>query len=313
MHRFRLSVFAALAVCVGLCLAPSCDDFTVTLHFVQPDKAELSESQDVSIAPADEVHVSNDIGATRVTVDPSATQIKVEVLRTAWAATPEDAQALLGEMQVTVGNAGGIVTIDALMPAIATSDQADFQIEFTDDDSVNITALLGDVQVSTYRLRVTLPPGHAVKVDQGIGTVRTIGLDSFGEITVFAGDVIASACQADLRIDSRFGDVEIRNHRGSLDVAVASGFTELEVDLLQLTDGVRVESGSGDIRATFEADVEADLFAEADDGRVDFRVLEFDEVDYDLLRWRKIEAELNDGGAEIRLTTRDGNIEIHGH
>ncbi len=210
MTRSRQWSGALLVVSSVFLLGQTCSgDFFFSFTFITPDKAESTETRTVAL-PADAVvRITNDIGSTRVTVDPSATEATIQILRTALAGSTALAEDLLDEMTVSVtppAGAGGALVIHAIRPPAATDDAAHFEATITEDE-ISVVAILGSVRVATYRLRITLPPGHRVELLQEVGEVRVVGLDEASEVVNRAGSVRSVAGEAALAVTADGGRV----------------------------------------------------------------------------------------------------------
>jgi len=312
MKRFQNYTFIALCICAIGIWGPSCADFTFSITFVTPDEAESTETQTATLLEGTTVQISNDIGSTRVTVDPNATQASIEIIRTALASTQADADALLAKMTVTITEPtqeNNVLTINAVRPPEATDDESQFQSTISEDE-INIVAIVGDAQVVNYRLRITLPSGYSVDVTQDVGQIRAVGLDAASTLTALTGSVRSIAGEADLTVSTQAGNVNIESHEGSLDVDVDAGSADIEIVSLNTDDVVEVDVDTGGIDMVLPMDINAGLRALVDLGRVSFSAGDFSSTSGVTDTRTFVEATLGSGGATIDLFTDVGNIDI---
>lgn len=296
----------------GLLLLVACVGFTLNLSFIVPERAESTETLSYSVEAGTTVEVANDIGSTRVIVDPQADTVSVEVKRIALSDTQSGADELLERMVVTVTEPqadGDSLLIEAIKPATATDDEDNFQFN-VEDDQINIVAIVGSAEVAQYQLRVTLPAGHPLVVEQGVGRVRAVGLDTAATLSAESGTVHTLSVRAPLTVTVEAGGVNIEAHVGSLDVEVGAGSADLEIVSLAAADAVTATVTTGGIDCNLPEDIDADLRALVDLGAVVFEGTDFIAVS-DLTETSNfVEAVLNAGGPSIDLRVDLGDIDI---
>ncbi len=313
MARSRRLTCVLLTMSSSLWLGTTCSgDFFFSFTFIKPDKAESTQTQTAELPAGTPVRITNDIGSTRVTVDPNATGVTIQILRTALASSKAEAEALLDEMTVSVtppAGDGDALVLHAIRPPEATGDVAQFQATITEDE-ISVVAILGSVRVATYRLRITLPPGHEVQLVQEVGEVRVVGLDAPSTVTARAGSVRSVAGEAELDIAASAGNVRVLSHRGSLSLDLEAGSAYVDLVSLAAADSVNVRTEAGDIDILLPADVNALLAARADAGRVRFRVADFHAATNVTASRTRVAATLGAGGPPIDLRALAGNIDI---
>jgi len=313
MARSRRLTCVLLTLSSSLLLGTTCSgDFFFSITFIKPDKAESTETQTAELSAGTPVRITNDIGSTRVTVDPNATEATIQILRTALANSTAEAEELLDAMTVTMTPAVGDedpLVIHAVRPPDATGDSAHFQATITEDE-INVVAILGSVSVATYRLRITLPPGHEVELVQEVGEVRVVGLDAPSAVTARAGSVRSVAGEAELNVAVSAGSARVLSHRGSLSLDLEAGSAYVDLVSLAAADSVNVRTEAGDIDILLPADVSALLRARADAGRVRFRVADFHSATSVTASRTRVAATLGAGGPPIDLRALAGNIDI---
>lgn len=307
--RTRSTLLAALFLVSGipLVLAASC-----IITFITPEMATSTETKNVALPDDAVVVVSNELGTTKVRVDESATQARVDIVRIAYAASQEDAEDLLAQMEVTITEPTDednrlVVTAKAVQGA--TSDEGSFDMVISEDD-VAITSIFSRARVAKYRITVTLPSGHGVDVTQKVGLIVANDLDTASTLHGEAGSVLAEGCTAALTANTDAGDVKVSSHNGSLSATISAGSALIDIVALASDDVVNVAIDAGTIDIDLPADVAADLEASASVGRVYFNEADFTAATVTTDTSTDVVAALNGGGADVNLQTDVGNIEI---
>jgi hypothetical protein len=308
--KTRIGIVSCLGLCACglLSMASSC---TITVR--TPASAISTDTQTAAMPAGASLVVSNELGTTRVTVDPAATEATMQISRIAYAASEADAEDLLADMQVvvTAPTAGdNRLVIIAAAPPQATDDQTDFDMSVTGDDVV-ISAVFGNARVAKYRLTITLPPGHAVEATQTAGLLRATGLDTASTLSSEAATVRCIAATAAMTIDSKAGSVFVTEHAGSLNVDSDASSVSVGVASLAADESLTVHVDAGSISMDLPAGVDADLEAAATVGLVSFDKNDFTDVTIDVQTMSYVRVQLNDGGPIIDLSTTAGGISIN--
>jgi len=307
--RISLGTLLAAVAVLG-----ACDGFTISITFVEPKRAQSSETQNVALPDGAGVIVNNDNGSTRVTVDPNATQAAIEIIRIALAQTQEEADALLAQIVVTVQTPDADnpdLRITATRPEGTTGSTSEFEFEL-EDDELNITGIRSNRKVAIVRLRISLPPGHAVQVSQTNGPIRVAGLDRNSSLTTTNGSIKSITCNADLTLQTTNGAIDVEEHDGSLIATAQNGALDLDVADLAANQMIDAQTQNGSLRLRLPANVDANLTADTSNGRVRLRAEDFNSVSDASISPRSVRAKLNDGGAMVDLDTTNGNITIEG-
>jgi hypothetical protein len=294
-------------------MASTCD-FTISLSFVTPEKAESTETLTAAMPDGAKIVVNNRNGSTRVTVDPNATEATLEITRIAFGADQEEADALLENIVVTVTPPtaeDNTLRVEAPRPDVASENDGDFQATLIDDE-LHITGIMNTRRVAIVKLRITIPAGHAVEVTNYNGAVRAVDLDTASTLTSRNGSIRTIDATANLTIETNNGAIEVEGHRGSLDVETHNGRLEIEVRSLAADQQIRAETKNGMIRLELPSDIDAELSAETNNGLIVFREREFDGVTNLEMERRTLTATLNGGGPTIDVETHNGMIDIDG-
>lgn len=279
---------------------------------VVPRTAEATETQSIAMPAGAVLRVKNDIGSTRVTVDPTATEATVEIKRVSQAGNQDDADAVLAEMSAsittpTAGNNALVITAEP--PPSATSDPSEFTATVTDEGLV-VTGVFTHRIVAKFEIFVTLPAGHRVEIEHGFGGVRTIALDTPSTVDLRSGKYKSVNASTSITATVNAGDIEFDSHTGSVNANLEAGQIDLEV--LDLASGdnvlIRIESGSLDLELTRELD--AVLKAVSGLGAVSFRPSDFTAATVATQTLTRVEATLNAGGPSIDAAIDVGQIDI---
>ncbi|MFH1418318.1 MAG: DUF4097 family beta strand repeat-containing protein [Planctomycetota bacterium] len=299
-----------LSACCLLTTLWACDSFTFTFSFVTPKTAEAAATETVAIPGGARLVVNNEIGSTRVTVDPGATQLTVEITRIALAEDQAEADDLLTKIIVTITEAADQITIDAPKPAEATGVDTDFSFELVDDE-LNITGIVNSRRVAVVNLRITIPPAHQVEVTNYNGAIRAVDLDAASVLTSHNGRIHTIDATAALSLETYNGGIEVEGQRGSLDAETHNGGLEIEVRTLAAGQHVIGRTHNGRVELNLPSDIDAELSAETDNGPIEFENGDWDNVsNVSWTSWHELAATLNDGGPSIDVSTNNGRVEI---
>jgi len=297
-------------------LIGACDGFSFTFSFILPRSATATETTTYTLPDGANIVVTNDNGSTRVTVDPAVTQATVEVRRTALVREQADADALLPKIVVTVTEPtmdANTLTISAPRPPEATDDSENFEV-VVDDDEISVTTITEEAMVSVVNLRITVPPGHAVDVTHGNGSVRAVTLDTPSVLRIETGSIRSIGAGTHLTTRTGTGSVFIEGHDGGLDTMIGTGPLNADFADLDASEEVLVRIEVGSIELRLPDDVDADLSALTEVGDIYFSKFDFDDTN-NLSQSHNGPGEfltvtLNDGGASIDLRTETGGIDI---
>ncbi len=312
MNRSRIVSAVAWLACGGLVIVLGCAGFTLTVQFIVPQRAQSTDTQTFDLPEDALVRVTNELGSTRVTVDPDATQATVEIKRIALADSKADAQDLLEEMTVTITEptAGdNVLTITAELPEGATNDGGNFQATVTNDE-IDVVAIVGSTVVAQYRLRITLPPGHGVEATNEVGPIRAVALDTESTLTTSAGSIHSIAGGAALTAQVEAGNIDVEAHRGSLDLDADAGSISIEIVALSAADTVTADVQAGSIDIDLPREINAVLTALSELGVVSFRERDFADTSDVIDTSSYVEATLGTGGATIDLATEVGQVDV---
>ncbi len=177
----------------------------------------------------------------------------------------------------------------------------------------------------TVAMTVLVPRGAQVRVSSGNGavTVERVG----GEVNASTGNgrVIIRNTDGAVRVSTGNGDVEVRDvagavrvttgngrvsvttARGPVEARSGNGDLDVRMTAVQASEDMTFSTGSGDVRVTLPADYNGDLDASTGNGSIS--------SDFDLkvtgrLSPRRVRAAIGRGGARLRLSTGNGELEV---
>lgn len=204
-------------------------------------------------------------------------EVRVEAVKRVKSGSRSKAEDVMGRIEVAVEQRGDHLEIETRLPRNGDSGFLDWLVG---NDS--------NAQVS-YEIRV--PRSTDVEVDTVNGKVRIAGV---------AGRVEANTTN---------GGIEMADLRGSVQAGTTNG--GIDVELSEVADGrdMRLSTTNGGISLRLPRDVRASVDADTTNGGIDIEGLD---ADVRSRGRRHVEADLNGGGPEIRLTTTNGGIKIMG-
>jgi DUF4097 and DUF4098 domain-containing protein YvlB len=171
-------------------------------------------------------------------------------------------------------------------------------------------------------VRVLVPSGRSVHVDQLVGRVDINGVDATLDVDVASAPVTAVNTSGALSIDAGSGRVNITTHRGELSIDVGSGaitVDDVETGTLNLdtgsgsvtgtrivADDLRVDTGSGNIDLGAAAVRSGRI--DTGSGRVRLAVTSIDDLDIDSGSGQVTLSVAGDLDARLSITTGSGGI-----
>ncbi len=153
-----------------------------------------------------------------------------------------------------------------------------------------------------------------VKRISGDMNVTTTSGDIFGEklegdlsVSQTSGDLRLFGIDGDIQAISSSGDMDIQQERGSLSLNTSSGDIRVKTNILPSKEYV-VNSSSGDVKLYIASQSGAELKLKTASGDINCKI----PMQLRVATSKKVEGTLNNGGAEIAITTASGNISLFG-
>lgn len=214
-------------------------------------------------------------------------------------------------------NADGNVTICSTFRGNDPCDQDRGSRSRNDDDgwrrsvTVVMTVLVprgAQVRVSTGNGAVTVERvGGEVSASTGNGRVTVRNTDGAVRVTTGNGDVEVRDVAGAVRVTTGNGRVSVSTARGPVEARSGNGDVDVRMTTVQASEDMTFSTGSGDVRVTLPADYNGDLDASTGNGSIS--------SDFDLkvagrLSPRRVRAAIGRGGARLRLSTGNGELEV---
>jgi DUF4097 and DUF4098 domain-containing protein YvlB len=201
---------------------------------------------------------------------------------------------------------------------------------------VGVHATSGDLLTKRIKGNLDLQTTSGdVEIFEVGGDVAVRGTSSDLEISDIKGDVEISSTSGEtsvqditgsVKIDKTSGDIYLERIKGDIQTSSSSG--DLVID--QIEGGLDLQTSSGDIEVRTEISRQYEYYVETSSGSVDFWLPENSDAQIALktssgsinselpvilhtISRNLLEGELGSGGAEVRLVTSSGDIELREH
>ena len=240
-----------------------------------PISAQVQESQILEVSGSTTLELHSDAGSITVTAT-ETDHIEVDMTRTAWAATEEDARLAAENLPVNITQNGNRISIDFEQPDEITlvggrggMNSVDFTIQVPVDTAVILETSFGDISLN--------------------GTTGTAELSgSFGDLTVsqVTGALTMHSSQSALTVrdvnaglepvtlDTSFGDIRVNGLTGE-DMVIRTSNGTISAQNLNSTGKIEIQDQFGDITLSqFSA---ARLSITSSNGRVEVEAGELEE------------------------------------
>jgi DUF4097 and DUF4098 domain-containing protein YvlB len=180
----------------------------------------------------------------------------------------------------------------------------------------------GDGVEAWADIRILVPQGRSVHVDQLVGRVDVDGVDATINVDVAAAPVTTANTSGQLFIDTGSGRVNVTAHRGRLGIDVGSGsitIDDIETQTLNLDTGsgtitgtrivadqLKVDTGSGNVDLSASTVQGGQIHTGS--GRVRLAVASIDDLEVDTGSGSVTLSVVNDLNARVSITTGSGGI-----
>ena len=164
------------------------------------------------------------------------------------------------------------------------------------------------VRVSTGNGAVTVERvGGEVNATTGNGRVNVRNTEGAVRVSTGNGDVEVRDVAGAVRVTTGNGRVSVSTARGPVEARSGNGDLDVRMTAVQASEDMTFSTGSGDVRVTLPADYNGDLDASTGNGSIS--------SDFDLkvegrLSPRRVRAAIGRGGARLRLSTGNGELEV---
>jgi DUF4097 and DUF4098 domain-containing protein YvlB len=272
--------------------------FALAAFAAGPAPARASEARKVTektfeFAPGGEVVIQNQNG--RITIEAwTRPQVRVQVTRVARASDNQAAESYLKQIRSDVEIRDGRIEIVSHYPkrkettgfwAILVEHVASFQTH--------------------YYLQV--PVETALDLSTSNGQVRVGGTRGGLDAGTTNGNIEITGVVGPMAAHSTNGGIEVKGGSGSLSAETTNGTIEAELKSLDPHGKVSAETTNGSVRLYLPAGVKADLSAGTTNGRVS---VSFPVSGKEVMTTKSVRGTINGGGAEISLSTTNGDISV---
>jgi DUF4097 and DUF4098 domain-containing protein YvlB len=253
------------------------------------------------------------------------TEVRIEALKVSEAASEEKAKENCAQVTIEITREAGVLRIDTKYPqqkkfwgGDSLDVSVDYKLWVPSGASVEVKSVSGDVDLESL--------GGAVKARVVSGSVALRKAASGADLTTVSGDLTLEDVTGNVYLKTVSGNIEAAWVKGSIEAESVSGGIEMRevfgasgVNAKTLSGNVvylgRLEAGgryalkshSGNVRMSLPADAAFSFDAEAFSGVVDsdFKI----EVSGKISP-REVHGTINGGGAEVRLSTFSGSIDL---
>jgi len=277
-----------------------------------------------SLARDGRVFLSNLSGTVDVKVWKDE-KVRIEAVKVSRAATQDAARENAGQVTIEVTREAGELRIETKYPRRkggwgdrSINVSVNYTLWIPDKASPEIKSISGDINIDAV--------GGAVKAHAVSGGVDILGASGNVDVNVVSGDIRLENVSGDVYLKAVSGSIEAARVKGSIQAETVSGRVRLEdvseartVRAKSLSGGIvyngtidaqgryTLESHSGNVRMTIPAASAFDFNAKTFSGVI--------ETDFPIevsgkISPREIRGVVGGGGADIKLSSFSGNIEL---
>ncbi len=297
---------------------------TLSLSALAKDRYEEKFEKTEALAKDGKVFLGNISGDVIVkTWDKD--EVRIEALKVSEASSEAKAKENCGQVTIEVTREAGVLRIDTKYPhqkrfwgGDSLDVSVDYKLWVPSGASVEVKSVSGDLGLESL--------GGAVKARVVSGSVVLRKAAAGADLTTVSGDMAVEDVTGNVYLKTVSGDIIAARVKGSIEAESVSGGIEMRevsgaagvnaktlsgdvVYLGRLETGGRysLKSHSGDVRMSLPADAAFSFDAETFSGDVDsdFKI----EVSGKISP-REVHGTINGGGAEVRLSTFSGSIDL---
>lgn len=243
--------------------------------------------------------------------------VRVHARVTGWAndvATAEE-RAKSVALQTTVEGGNLLLSADTGGEPGIRRVRVDYQILVPGGVSVGIDTIGGDVEVNDVSADVWISTisgdisiAHVtgdVEAKTKSGDVEANGIGGDLKCASLSGDIAVSGARGDIACDTKSGDVEVSGALAAVSAQSVSGDVAVRMDAAPST-AVDLKSVSGDLELSVVAETSARIELRTTSGEIDCEA----PVREERRSRTELTGVMNDGLAEIRMSTVSGDIEL---
>lgn len=155
---------------------------------------------------------------------------------------------------------------------------------------------------NALRISTRAPSQSGALVDYFIKVPRAVNIK---DIIAREGRIFISGIYGSVKAEMAGGDIEVENFSGSLNARVSVGSITAGLYDLRKEDEIILNCREGDITVFLQEGVHASIYAAAPEGIIT------DEFELERKEEGYVESRIGEGGASIRITALNGNIQIN--
>ena len=273
-----LVVGAALLIVMGLCALTAVGSLTYLRKsnfdwgVLRPQdiSAKVTEAKTIEVEEGTELELTSSAGNVTIIGSETGGEIEVQMVKTAWRATDEEAREAAEALQASFTETSGKLIIDysissrtSYLSSSGGIDKIDFTIHVPTGTELNIKTSFGAIKVSNVSGEINLET-------------------DFGKVSVedVRGGVVVKNTNGDViihRVNAPDGNVEVKSSFGSIDIEDVEAKTidlsntngDLTGEILKASGEIRLDTEFGTIK--FSQLEGASLNADSSNGKVDLR------------------------------------------
>ncbi len=246
---------------------------------VNPISAQVQESRDFEVAGAATLEIYSDAGDITVTAA-EVDQIEVEMTRTAWGASEEDAQVAAKALPVTI-----------------TQDGDQLTIRFEQPENITLLGNSGGLESVDFTIRV--PVETSVKLETHFGEISLTGTTGRAELTGSFGNLSAFGVTGALEMRSSQADLDVTSvNAGTAAVTLETSFGDINVQDLAAGD-TTLSTSNGALHAS-QLELSGSLTVEN----------QFGETTLEQVDAETLDITSSNGKVEVTTGTLDGELHI---
>lgn len=312
----RMAVMIAALAALGL--------GALSLSAAAKDRYEEKFDRTEALAHDGKVFLGNVSGDVVIKTWDKA-EVKIEALKESRASSEAKAKENAALVTIEITREAGVLRIDTKYPhrksfwgSDSINVSVDYKLWIPAAASVEVKSVSGDVDLDS--------PGGAVKAKVVSGSIGLRKAASGAELSTVSGELTLEDVTGNVYLKTVSGDIEAVRIKGSIEAGSVSGGIELSdvsgaagVSAKTVSGNVVFQGGiegkgryslkshSGDVRMSLPADAKFAFDAETFSGVVDsdFKI----EVSGKISP-REVHGTINGGGAEVRLETFSGSIDL---
>jgi DUF4097 and DUF4098 domain-containing protein YvlB len=310
----KIGVFWALFIICGLCTNTK----NATVDWIRRhssnigvftyggQSAQVTETQTFDVYP--NFQIVSDSGNVEV-IAADVTQMEVEMVKTAWAATVEEAEAAAQAMSIRVTEGADTLTLtynkpeEILIGGWNGSESIDFVVRVPAETSVNLATSFGKVDISGL-------VGDA-KLESDFGDLDVENLTGALEATSSNATITVKQVTAEdgkVSIETSFGSITVEDLTAE-DISISSSNGEITAHQLRADNSIEIENQFGLIEVH---DVLAASFrADNQNGRITIEAGKVEGLIYASTSFGSVQVTDVEAN-EYELSTSNGNLTVEG-